>query len=199
MSGWLGKYIHPIGCHYCRGCFPWNATLNYVSRDLHATGSLTKIESIHLNQCDGKWLDKITLFLFKTNKSLEWGFNLCQFHHISTEPGMWLPKHQRLKTVHVCIIIIQVSIENYMVISPHTTTQLQKIDRLLTKKWLVYLFNGICTPYGLSNIEIWFICKNYIFSIFHHIFSLEFHFLFAYSHLFAHSYILLFSISIKYK
>ena len=42
------------------------------------------------------------------------------------------------------------------------------------KVWfnLVYLFNGISTPYGLFNTEIWLICKCFIIVISIHLFDL---------------------------
>ena len=65
--------LHPLSCHLSAGRFPRHSALNdIIKRSLETAGFPSQLEPVGLDRGDGKRPDGITLFPFKSGKSLIW-------------------------------------------------------------------------------------------------------------------------------
>ena len=68
-----GFGLHPLSCRISAGRFPRHAALNdVIKRGLEAAGFPSQLEPVGLDRGDGKRPDGITLFPYKSGKSLVW-------------------------------------------------------------------------------------------------------------------------------
>ena len=138
--------IHPLSCRYSAGRFPRHSALNdIVKRGLAAAGFPSQLEPVGLDRGDGKRPDGITLFPFKSGKSLIWDatcidtFSTGNLVSSAVNPGSAavsaeLAKQTKYEPLSDRYLFTPIAVETSGVLGPISLRFLKDIGRLAARE-----------------------------------------------------------------